>query len=145
MFNESNKITFGLDVNKLLVPTPPSITGVSSTDSLALVKYRGRSVVSSWMKSFGDAPGKFNEEMQEISLAVGAEYWYNNQFAFRAGYFYENPNKGNRKYFTVGAGLRYSMFGINFAYLFPSGSGVSRNPLSNTWRFGLVFNMDGKK
>ena len=145
VFNESNKITFGLDVNKLLVPTPPSITGVSSTDSLALVKYRGRSVVSSWMKSFGDAPGKFNEEMQEISLAVGAEYWYNNQFAFRAGYFYENPNKGNRKYFTVGAGLRYSMFGINFAYLFPSGSGVSRNPLSNTWRFGLVFNMDGKK
>jgi len=144
-FNEQNKITFGLDVNKLLVPTPPVMTGVTSTDSAALVKYRGRSVVSSWMKSFGDAPGKFNEEMQEISLAVGAEYWYNNQFAFRAGYFYENPNKGNRKYFTVGAGLRYSMFGINFAYLFPSGSGVSRNPLSNTWRFGLVFAMDGKK
>jgi hypothetical protein len=139
VFNESNKITFGLDINKLLVPTPPSITGVTSTDSLALVKYRNKSVVSSWVKSFGDAPGKFSEEIQEISLAVGAEYWYNNMFSFRAGYFYENPNKGNRKYFTVGAGLKYNMFGLNFAYLFPSGSGVSRNPLSNTWRFGLVF------
>lgn len=143
VFDESNKLTIGLDVNKLLVPTPPSITGNTSTDSAALSKYRSKSVVSSWFSSFGDT--KFEEEMQEIAFGLGAEYWYNNQFAFRAGYFYENPNKGNRKYFTVGVGLHYSMFGLNFSYLFPSGSGVNRNPLSNTWRFGLVFDMASKK
>lgn len=145
VFNESNKITFGLDVNKLLVPTPPVITGNTTNDSLSLVRYRNKSVVSSWVSSFGDAPGKFNEEIEEITLGVGAEYWYNNQFGFRAGYFYENANKGNRKYFTVGASVKYSMFGLNFAYLFPSGSGTNRNPLSNTWRFGLVFDMAAKK
>lgn len=137
-FDESNKITFGLDLHKLLVPTPPAVG-----DSAGLAKYRSQSVVNSWFKSFGDAPGGFSEEIKEIQASVGAEYWYNNQFAFRAGYFYENPTKGNRKYFTLGAGLKYNMFGLNFSYLLPSGNGINRNPLSNTLRFSLVFDFDG--
>jgi Type IX secretion system protein PorV len=144
VFNESNKITFGLDLNKLLVPTAKLDSAGNFSSQAALDKYRSKSVVSSWFSSFGDATDGAAEEFQEVGIGVGAEYWYNNQFAFRAGYFYENKNKGNRRYFTVGAGLKYNMFGINFAYLFPSGSGVSRNPLSNTWRFGVVFDM-GKK
>ena len=96
-------------------------------------------MVSSWFNSFGDAPGGFSEELKEVQASVGAEFWYQNQFALRAGYFYENPTKGNRQYFTLGAGLKYEMFGLNFSYLLPSGSGVNRNPLSNTLRFSLVF------
>ncbi|MFZ1371260.1 MAG: type IX secretion system outer membrane channel protein PorV [Ferruginibacter sp.] len=144
VFDEANKITFALDLNKLLVPTPPVLTGADpSADSAALVKYRDRSVASSWIRSFGDGQG-VNNEIQEINIAIGAEYWYNNQFGFRAGYFYENPNKGNRKYFTVGAGIKYSVAALNFSYVFPTGSGISRIPLSNTYRFGLVFEMPGK-
>ena len=86
-----------------------------------------------------------NEEMQEINIAVGAEYWYNNQFGFRAGYFYENESKGNRKYFTIGASIKYNIAGLNFSYIFPSGSGTTRIPLSNTYRFGLVFDLGGGK
>ncbi len=137
----TNKITFGLDIHKLLVPTPPLVG-----DSAGLVSYRSKGVVSSWFSSFGDAPGGFSEELKEFQASLGAEYWYNNQFALRAGYFYENPTKGNRKYFTLGAGLKYSTYGLNFSYLLPSGSGVSRNPLSNTVRFSLVFDFaEGKK
>ena len=144
VFDEANKITFALDLNKLLVPTPPVLDGTNpSADSAALAKYRNRGVASSWIKSFGDAGS--NEEFQEVNIAIGAEYWYNNQFGFRAGYFYENPNKGNRKYFTVGAGIKYSVAALNFSYVFPTGSGTSRIPLSNTYRFGLVFDMKGGK
>jgi hypothetical protein len=142
VFDEANKITFALDLNKLLVPTPPVLDGTSG-DSARLVQYRDRSVASSWVKSFGDGGGA-SQEIQEINISVGAEYWYNNQFGFRAGYFYENPNKGNRKYFTVGAGIKYNIAGLNFSYVFPTGSGVSRIPLSNTYRFGLVFDLMGK-
>jgi hypothetical protein len=147
VFDENNKVTFGLDVNKLLVPTPPTFSGgtPTSADSVALVKYRSQSVVSSWFKSFGDAPDGFAEEMKEFQASIGAEYWYNNQFALRAGYFYENPSKGNRKYFSLGAGLKYNMFGLNFSYLLPSGNGVTRNPLSNTLRFSLLFDFDSNK
>ena len=134
VFNSDSKMTFGLDINKLMVPTPPAIG-----DSAGLVEYRSMSVVSSWFKSFGDAPGGFSEELSEFTTSLGAEFWYQNQFAFRAGYFYENPNKGNRQFFTIGAGLKYESFGLNFSYLIPSGSGVNRNPLSNTIRFGIVF------
>jgi hypothetical protein len=137
--DEQNKITFALDIHKLLVPTPPAIG-----DSAGLIKYRGQGVVNSWFKSFGDAPGGFSEEIKEVQASLGAEYWYNDQFAFRAGYFYENPLKGNRKYFTLGAGLKYNTFGLNFSYLLPSGNGVNRNPLSNTLRFSLVFDLDGE-
>lgn len=140
--DETNKIQFGVDIHKLLVPTPPKFTGDISTDSALVVKYRDKPVVSSWFSSFGDAPGGFSEELREFQVSLGAEYSYNDQFFVRAGYFYEDKNKGNRKYFTVGLGLKYNVFGLNFSYLVPSGSGVNRNPLSNTLRFGLVFDLD---
>jgi len=92
--------------------------------------------VSSWFKSFN---GQFNT----INASVGAEYTYNDQFAFRLGYFYESKEQGGRQYFTMGVGLKYNMIGLNFSYLIPSGSGITRNPLSNTIRFGLVFDLDG--
>ncbi len=136
--DEANKITFGLDLHKLLVPTPPALF-----DSTGLANYRSQGVVNSWFKSFGDAPGGFSEEIKEVQASLGAEYWYNDQFAFRAGYFYENPVKGNRKYFTLGAGLKYNNFGLNFSYLLPSGNGTNRNPLSNTLRFSLFFDFAG--
>ena len=138
VFDEDSKITFGLDVNKLLVPTPPAIN-----DSIGLVNYHNKGVVGSWFSSFGDAPGGFSEELKEFQISVGAEYVYMDQFAFRAGYFYENPIKGDRKYFTLGAGLNYNMMGLNFSYLIPSGSGVNRNPLSNTLRFSILFDLGG--
>ncbi|MEO9147673.1 MAG: type IX secretion system outer membrane channel protein PorV [Ginsengibacter sp.] len=137
VIDETSKITFGLDVNKLLVPTPPLLS-----DSLGLVQYHDKGVVSSWFTSLGDAPGGFSEELKEFQISVGAEYTYNDQFSFRAGYFYEAPTKGDRQYFTVGAGLNYNLFGLNFSYLIPSGSGINRNPLSNTLRFSILFNLD---
>lgn len=137
VFDETNKATFALDINKLMVPTPPAVG-----DSAGLAKYYSKSVINSWFSSFGDAPGGFKEELKEFQISVGAEYSYNDQFLFRLGYFYENPLKGNRKYFTLGAGLNYNMFGLNFSYLVPSGSGTNRNPLSNTMRFGIIFNLD---
>ncbi len=138
--DEQNKITFGLDLNKLMVPTPPA-----EGDQAALDAYRKKGVVGSWFSSFGDAPGGFGEELREFQVSVGGEYWYNNQFALRAGYFYEDKTKGNRKYFTMGVGLKYNIFGLNFSYLLPSGSGVNRNPLSNTLRFSLLFDLDGNQ
>jgi len=142
VFDESNKLTFGLDLNKLLVPTPPAPSGNASTDTARLNDYRNKSVISSWFSSFGDAPGGFSEEMKEFQVSVGAEYWYNNQFALRAGYFWEDKTKGNRRYFTTGVGIKYNVFGLNFSYLVPSGSGNTQNPLSNTLRFSLVFDFN---
>ncbi|MEJ7735971.1 MAG: type IX secretion system outer membrane channel protein PorV [Chitinophagaceae bacterium] len=144
VFDENNKMTFGLDVHKLLVPTPPTLTGDYSTDSSRQASYRNKTVVNSWFSSFNDAPNGFSEELKEFQVSAGAEYWYNNQFAVRAGYFYEDKTKGNRKYFTVGAGLKYNVFGLNFSYIVPSGSGINQNPLSNTLRFGLIFDFDGE-
>jgi hypothetical protein len=142
-FDEENKITFGVDVHKLLVPTPPNFnqddTAVANAQA---ADYRSKSTVSSWFSSFNDAPGGFKEELKEFQVSLGAEYNYSNQFFFRAGYFYEDKSKGNRKYFTVGLGVKYNVFGLNFSYLVPSGSGVNRNPLSNTLRFGLIFDLD---
>jgi hypothetical protein len=136
-FDESNKLTFGVDIHKLLVPTPPP-----DGDTVGLTAYREKTTVSSWFSSFNDAPGGFKEELKEFQVSLGAEYNYMDQFFFRAGYFYEDKDKGNRKYFTVGLGLKYNVFGLNFSYLVPSGSGVNRNPLSNTLRFGLIFDLD---
>ena len=138
-FDEINTVSLGLDINKLLVPTPPVLD-----DSAGLVDYRNKSVISSWFSSFGDAEGGFSEELRELQVSVGAEYVYNQQFMFRAGYFYEDKTKGNRKYFTLGAGLKYNVFGLNFSYLIPSGQGVNRNPLSNTLRFSLIFDLDSE-
>jgi hypothetical protein len=144
VFDESNKLSFGVDINKLLVPTPPQFKNDPPTaeDSARLEDYRKKSVISSWFSSFGDAPGGFSEELKEFQISTGLEYTYNNQFALRAGYFYENKYKGNRRYFTTGVGIKYNVFELNFSYLVPSGSGVTQNPLSNTLRFSLVFNFD---
>jgi hypothetical protein len=134
--DETSKFTLGLDINKLMVPTPPSLR-----DDSTLADYRNKSVISSWFSSFGDA-GSFSNELKEYQASLGAEYVYNDQFSLRAGYFYEDKLKGNRKYFTLGAGLKYNVFGLNFSYLVPSGNGVNRNPLSNTLRFSLIFDLD---
>ncbi|WPQ64655.1 type IX secretion system outer membrane channel protein PorV [Chitinophaga sancti] len=131
--DQMNKIMLALDLNKLLVPTPDS-----SGD------YRNKSVISGIFSSFGDAPGGMSEELQEVSVSAGGEYSYNDQFFVRTGYFYENKNKGNRKYVTAGIGVKYNMFGLNFSYLVPSGNGIQRNPLSNTLRFSLVFDLGFK-
>jgi hypothetical protein len=140
VFDESNKISFGIDINKLLVPTPPKFSDPpTSQDTMNLENYRKKSVISSWFSSFGDAPGGFSEELKEFQVSTGLEYTYNNQFSLRAGYFYENKLKGNRQYFTTGVGVKYNVFELNFSYLVPSGSGISQNPLSNTLRFSLVF------
>jgi hypothetical protein len=142
VFDETNKLSFGVDIHKLLVPTPPALTNDPSADSASLADYRNKSVVSSWFSSFGDAPGGFSEELKEFSFSAGLEYGYNNQFFARLGYFYEDKTKGNRKFFTVGLGIKYNVFGLNFSYLVPSGQGINRNPLSNTLRFGLIFDLD---
>ena len=144
VFDESNRITFGLDLNRLLVPTPPLATGNTSSDSAALAGYRNKSVISSYFSSFGDAGG-FGNELKKFQASIGAEYVYNEQFAVRAGYFYEDVSQGNRKYFTAGLGLKYNVIGINLSYLVPSGQGITRNPLSNTLRFGISFDLDGSK
>lgn len=142
VYDENNKITFAVDVNKLLVPTPPSLTNDFSADSANQANYRNKTVISSWFSSFGDAAGGMGEELKEFQLSAGAEYWYNNQFALRTGYFYEDKTKGNRKYFTLGVGLKYNVFGLNFSYIIPSGSGINQNPLSNTLRFGIIFDFN---
>jgi len=141
IINESNKVTFGLDINKLLVPAAPLATGNYSVDSANLYNYRNTSVVSSWMKSFSDG----TNQLTSLQASLGAEYAYNEQFFVRAGYFYEDKTRGNRKFFSVGAGFSIDQLNINFSYLVPSGSGVTRNPLSNTLRFGIVFNLDPKE
>jgi hypothetical protein len=81
--------------------------------------------------------------LKEFQISAGAEFWYQNQFALRAGYFFEDKTKGNRRYFTAGLGVKYNIFGLNFSYLLPSGSGVTQNPLSNTLRFSILFDLDG--
>lgn len=133
----SNKITFGLDINKLLVPAPPVATGNFSADSTALSDYRSQSVMSSWFKSFGGTSGGLNS----LQVSAGVEYAYNEQFFARGGYFYEDDSRGNRKFFSLGAGFKTSFLTINLSYLVPSGSGVTRNPLSNTLRFGVMFDI----
>lgn len=133
--DEYNSLAFALDVNKLLVPTPD--TSYDATDP---ENPRNKSLLSGIFGSFADAPNGFKEEMQEIMLSVGAEYWYNDLFAVRMGYFNEHKLKGNRKFLSVGLGLRYSAFGFNFSYIIPTSD--QRNPLDNTLRFSLTFDFD---
>jgi hypothetical protein len=137
--NEYNDLSFMLDINKLLVPTPPIYTQDTANSADNIILYGQDpdvSVAQGIFQSFGDAPNGFKEELQEINLGFGMEYWYDNQFAFRGGYFYEDRRKGNRKYFTLGAGLRYNVFGLDLAYLIPTDQ---RNPLQNTLHFTLTF------
>ena len=136
--DDVNSISFGIDINKLLVPTPPTDTSGAARDN-----YRNKSVAGSWFSSFGDAPGGFGEELKEFQISTGMEYSYNDQFFARAGYFYEAKTKGNRRFFSVGAGVKYNKLGFNFSYLVPTGQGINRNPLSNTTRFSLLFDLGG--
>ncbi|NCI45615.1 type IX secretion system outer membrane channel protein PorV [Sediminibacterium soli] len=135
--SENNKLTFGVDLNKLLVPAVPAATGNYARDSANLADYRERGVISSYLKSFNDGSGMLNS----IQASIGGEYNYNDQFFFRAGYFYEHASRGNRKFFSLGAGFSMDLLSVNLSYLVPSGSGVTRNPLSNTLRFGIIFNL----
>ena len=136
VFDETSKFSLALDVNKLLVPAVPAYTGDYTQDSINLDDYHNSSVFNSWFKSFSN---------KAITFSSGAEYTYNNQFSLRAGYFYEGKNQGGRRYFTAGVGLKYNVFTFNFSYLAPSGNGVTRNPLSNTLRFGVLFDLGGEE
>ncbi len=138
--NEFNELGFHLDINKLLVPTPPIFSDTGGTEEIIVYgKDPDVGVAAGIFQSFNDAPNGFKEELQEINIGFGMEYWYDKQFAFRGGYFYEDKNKGNRKYFTLGAGLRYNVFGLDLAYLIPTDQ---RNPLENTLHFTLTFDFD---
>ncbi len=139
-----NKFTLALDFNKLLVPTPPvydtdSITGgiipgPNGKPRIRLGADPSRSFLSGVFGSFSDAPEGFSEELREIAISTGLEYWYKDAFAVRGGYFYENKLKGNRQYFTLGAGFHFSKIGLDFAYLIPR---QQNNPLAETLRFTL--------
>ncbi len=139
--DDYNSFTFSFEANKLLVPTPPKDSTIYNPDEVILPGGINSDIgpIEGMIVSFYDAPGGFKEEMQEINLALGVEYWYNKQFAIRAGYFYEHENKGNRKYFTAGAGLRLNVFGLDFSYLLPT---QRNHPLENTLRFSLSFDID---
>ena len=137
--DDYNKISFAFDVNKLLVPTPP-IYNDSIENQIDFGKDPNVSVVSGIFQSFGDAPGGFSEEMREINFSVGTEYWYDDQFAVRAGYFNEHNTKGGRKFFTFGSGVKYNVFALDFSYLINASRAINgNNPLANTMRFTLIF------
>ena len=153
--DEYNTISFSADINKLMVPTRPTYgqfldeNGYEQGDNsyyseyqtwLESTGYNDISPISGMFKSFSDAPGGFSEELKEIYGGIGVEYCYNQQFSVRGGYHYENEYKGNRKYFTVGAGFRMNVFSLDAAYLI---STAQSNPLDQTLRFSLSFDMDG--
>ena len=143
--DEYNRFTIAADANKLLVPTYPlQEDGESTEDYQQRVQedYYDISSIAGIFKSFGDAPGGFKEELQEIRWSVGAEYVYNDKFSLRAGYHHESENKGNRKYFTFGAGFRMSAFSLDCGYVWAT---AKSNPLDQTLRFTLSFDMDGIK
>lgn len=147
-----NTLTIAMDFNKLLVPTPPVYKVDSAgrfvdsngdgTPDIERGRDPNRSLLSGTFGSFTDAPDGFSEEMKEFSIGTGLEYWYKQLFAARAGYFWESADKGDRKYFTLGLGFRYQVFGVDFAYLVPT---QQNHPLAETLRFTLVFNFDTKK
>ena len=174
MLDDYNKISLAVDFNKYLVPSPPvyqiDLSGnilIGANDNLVIASGMdpNRPTVNGALSSFYDAPGivsfdqttldaqvesgtRFGEELREISYGVGAEYWYDDQFAFRLGYYGEHISKGNRKFVTVGAGLRLSVFGLDFSYLVPAYFGstnLQSSPLARTLRFTLTFNFDDAK
>lgn len=143
--DEYNRFTIAADANKLLVPTYPKQDEGESTEAYqerVQKDYYDVSSISGIFKSFGDAPGGFKEELQEVQWSVGAEYIYHDKFALRAGYHHESENKGNRKYFTVGAGFKMSVFSLDAGYVIAT---AKSNPLDQTLRFSLSFDMDGIK
>lgn len=151
-FDEYNSITFLFDINKLLIPTPvPSVLFDENGDPIInpeydkdpednIADYRQQSMIGALFSSFGDAQGGFSEELKEFNTSLGVEYWYDQQFAFRVGYYYEHPLKGDRQFLTVGAGIKYNVFGIDISYLVPTNN--RRNPLDNTLRFSLLFDFE---
>ena len=139
-FDEYNTFTVAADVNKLLVPTP-CLGDDCDTDGNGVPDYKEQSSFGALLSSFGDAPGGASEEFRELMYSIGLEYWYDEQFAVRAGYYAESSTKGNRQFFTVGLGLKYNIFGLNFSYLIPTTN--QRNPLDNTLRFSLLFDFGG--
>ena len=151
LLDNYNSITVLTDINKLLVPTPPVYTtndgGSPILDDegnqvVAAGKDPDVPIVTGIIQSFSDAPGGFSEELKEYNISAGLEYWYNKQFAVRAGYFHESAIKGNRRYITAGLGLKMSVFAIDFSYLIPL---TQDNPLATTFRFSLMFNFDDFK
>ncbi|GIV27828.1 MAG: hypothetical protein KatS3mg027_1642 [Bacteroidia bacterium] len=155
IMDEYNTIGLYLDFNKLLVPTPPvylkkadgqgdSTDAATGKKIIVAGKDPDVPVIQGVLQSFNDAPGGFREELREININTGFEYWYSNMFAFRMGYFYEHKTKGGRQFLTFGFGIRYSVFGIDASYLIPTVA--NRNhPLQNTWRFTLSFDFDAFK
>lgn len=144
IFDEDNKLAVNIELNKLLVPTPqkPDLNGDGTATPEEYTQnynnYRKTGWVSGLVKSFGDAPDGFSEELKEFTYALGTEYMYRNAFAIRAGYFHESPVKGARQYFSMGAGFKYTTAKIDVSYLFSTSK--VRNPLENTLRFSLTFN-----
>ncbi|KAA3625156.1 MAG: hypothetical protein DWP94_01625 [Flavobacterium sp.] len=133
-----NKVGVNVEVNKLLVPTPQDFDGDGDIDAEDDEEYESISFFSGMFKSFGDAPDGFSEELKEFTWALGAEYWYQDVFAFRTGYFNESDLKGSRKFLSLGAGFRYTAINIDISYLFSTSK--VRSPLEGTLRFGLTFN-----
>jgi len=137
--DQYNTITFAFDANKLLVPTPSKDSLLVGGVTIPMGYSNDKSPIAGIFSSFSDAPGGMSEEFKEINFSLGTEYWYNKQFALRAGFYYEDVNKGNRKFFTAGAGLKMNVFALDFSYLLP----VSQmSPLANTLRFTLSFDFD---
>ncbi|MCX6325946.1 MAG: type IX secretion system outer membrane channel protein PorV [Bacteroidia bacterium] len=148
-----NKITLTIDLNKLLVPTTPIYFKIgdinesgdtvrSAINEIKAGKDPNVAVPVAIFQSFFDAPGGFKEELHEITYSYGVEYWYNNQFAIRGGYFHENETKGNRKYFTAGAGFRLKIFTLDFSYLMPL---AQNHPLARTLRFSIAFDINAMR
>ena len=143
-FDDYNTMTFAIDINKLLVPTP-----VASSDSTrydvdpknGVPDFREQGLFSAITGSFSDA-ASVAEEFKEIYYSAGVEYWYDKQFAVRAGYYYEHPLKGDRQFLTLGLGLKYNVFGMNLSYLVSTSGKTGQNPLNNTLRFSLLFDFE---
>jgi hypothetical protein len=141
--DDYNTLALNLDLNKYLVPTPPDTRDMNDEDKRAADDaYKSIAPISGIFKSFNDAPGGMKEELQEIMWSAGAEYAYDNKFFVRGGYFYEHPNKGNRQYFSLGSGFRMTVLQLDVAYLVAT---AASNPLDQTLRFSLTFDMDGLK
>ncbi len=142
LLDDYNKVTAGVEVNKLLVPTPSVPVDVNNDGNVDYWAIPNDGVVSGIFNSFSDAPGGFSEELKEFTWALSAEYVYNNAFAFRTGYFHESMEKGARQYATLGAGMRFNAFGLDFSYLIPTNN--VNNALENTLRFGLTWDFGGE-
>jgi len=141
-FDDYNSLTAVLEINKLLIPSPRKPGDPDyDVDSNKVADYREKGLFEGVFGSLNDAPGGFTEETQELMFSLGLEYWYDKQFAVRAGYFHEHELKGNRKFLTLGCGVKYNVFGLNLSYLIPTTN--NRSPLANTVRFSVSYNFDG--